>query len=81
MSLDISGVRFERLRWIGRLVYRRQGLLREWGSFVAFLRLTSPEMGPVFEISGTERHQGRRKYGTFALFVHEVEPIRRAAPR
>jgi hypothetical protein len=29
MSLDISGVRFERLRCIGRLVYRQQGLLRE----------------------------------------------------
>jgi hypothetical protein len=79
MSLDISGVRFERLRWIGRLVYRRQGLLLEWGSFVAFLCLTSPEMGPVFEISGTEKHQrGRETKRTFALFVHEVEPIRKA---
>jgi len=81
MSLDISRVRFERLRYIGRLVYRRLGLLLEWGSFVAFLRLTSPEAGPVFEISGTERHQRRRESNrTFTLFVHEVEPIRKAAP-
>ena len=41
MSRDISGVRFERLRWIGRLVYRRQGLLLEWGSFrVTFCSLS-----------------------------------------
>jgi hypothetical protein len=80
MSLDTSRVRFERLRYIGRLVYRRLGLLLEWGSFVAFLRLTSPEAGPVFEISGTERHQRRRESKSiFALFVHEVEPIRKAA--
>ena len=80
MSLDISRVRFERLRYIGRLVYRRLGLLLEWGSFVAFLRLTSPEAGPVFE--GTERHQRRRERESkriFALFVHKVEPIRKAA--
>jgi hypothetical protein len=43
-------------------------------------RLTSPEMGPVFEISGTERHQRRREsQSMFAPFVHEVEPIRKAA--
>jgi hypothetical protein len=52
---------------------------------VGFLRLTSPEMGPVFEISGTERHQRRRESKRkFALFVREVEqfetrryPVRR----
>src|SRR5438876_11458231 len=38
MSLDISRVRFEPSHGIGRLLYRRQGLLLEWGSFVAFLR-------------------------------------------
>src|SRR5271166_4327777 len=68
MSPDISRVRYERLRCIGRPVYRRQGLLREWGSFVAFLRLTSPEMGPVFEISGTERHHGRRENTKHSCF-------------
>jgi hypothetical protein len=72
MSLDISRVRFEPSHGIGRLLYRRQGLLLEWGSFVAFLRLTSPEMGPVFEISGTERHQRRRESKRiFALFASE----------
>ena len=35
MSLDISRVRFEPLYGIGRLLYRQQGLLREWRSFVA----------------------------------------------
>ena len=81
MSLGISRVRFERLRYIGRLVYRRLGLLLEWGSFVAFLRLTSPEAGPVVEISGTERapEKERESKRIFALFVHEVEPIRKAA--
>jgi hypothetical protein len=49
---------------------------------VAFLRLTSPEMGPVFEISGTGEAPGEeREYGTFVLLVHEVEPIRKAATR
>jgi|SRR5271165_478020 len=74
MSPDISRVRFERLRCIGRLVYRRQGLLREALSLV--LGLTSPEMGPVFKVSNTERHQGRRKLGALAPVPNEVELIR-----
>ena len=69
MSLDISPVRFERLRCIGRLDDRQQGLLREWGSFVAFLRPTSPEMGPAFKASGTERHQRRRKSSEHSRFL------------
>ena len=66
MSLDISRVRFERLRCIGRLADRQQELLREGGSFVAFLRLTSPEMAPAFKASGTERHQRRRESSRYS---------------
>jgi hypothetical protein len=33
MSLDISQVRFERLRGIGRLAFRQRRFLREWVSF------------------------------------------------
>ena len=61
MSLDISRGRFEPLYGIGRLLYRQQGLLREWRSFVALSTSDFAGDGTVFEISDTERHQGRRE--------------------
>ena len=85
MSPDISLVRFERLRCIGRLVYRRQGLLREWGSFVAFLRLTSPEMGPSSKFQARRGTRGGEELETLTPVAtkraNEVGFFRSVAPR
>ena len=61
MSLDISRVRFERLRCIVALFIDSKDFCGNGGHLRHFLRLTSPEMGPVFKASGTERHQRRRE--------------------
>jgi hypothetical protein len=47
-----------------------------------FLRLTSPEMPPVFKDSGPRKgaRGGEREFGTFAPVANEVEFIRKAAP-
>lgn len=80
MSLDISRVRFEPSRGIGRLLYRQQGLLREWGSIG---RLSTSD----FAGDGTRMRNFRhgeapgeeRELRKVALVAREVELIRKAA--
>ena len=45
-----------------------------------FLRLTSPEMPPVFKVSGQGKApEEEKEFGTFVPVANEVERIRKAA--
>ena len=79
MNPDIYRVRSEQVLDIGCSAFQRQGLLREWESFVHFLRLTSPEMVPAFKARHGEAPEEERESRTLALITHKVELIRKGA--